>query len=89
MLNVDEKQVLNTLENIIIEFACSDDFEERSGNLQLISDLMRAFEYKLMAYFEIYHRLIEQNPLEDDDAGEEKKDQGPRYEVQADFLKIV
>ena len=51
--------MLNTLENIIIEFACSDDFERRMGNLTQISDLMRAFEYKLMAYFEIYHRLIE------------------------------
>ena len=40
---------------------------------------MRAFEYKLMAYFEIYHRLIEQNPLDED----------KKYEVQADFLRIV
>lgn len=66
ILNVDEKTVLNTLENIIIEFACSDDFERRMGNLNQISDLMRAFEYKLMAYFEIYHRIVEQNPLEED-----------------------
>lgn len=81
---MDEKQVLNTLENIIIEFACSDDFEERTNNLAMISDLMRAFEYKLMAYFELYHRLIEQNPLAEDDEQEEdqiKKDQSPKYEV--------
>ena len=89
---MDEKQVLNTMENIIIEFACSDDFEERTGNLAMISDLMRAFEYKLMAYFELYHRLIEQNPLAEDDEQEDgqiKKDQSPKYEVQPDFQKIV
>jgi len=85
LLSLDEKTVLNTLENIIIEFACSDEFEIGLGNLRIISDLMRAFEYKLMAYLEVYHKLIEQNPLRDEGDQIQTKD----YEVQPDFLKIV
>ena len=67
MLHIDEKIVLNTLENIIIEYSCSDEFEETTSNVHAIYGLMRHFEYKLMAYFEMYHRLIEQNPLKEEE----------------------
>ena len=77
----------------MIEFACSDEFEVRSSNLHLISNLMRTFEYKLMAYLEIYHKLVEQKPKkEETDENEEKAkavDEKKAYDVQADFLKIV
>ena len=43
----------------MIEFACSDKFEMSCGNLNQLPDLMRTFEYKLMAYLEIYHKLVE------------------------------
>ena len=66
-MTLDEKTVLNTLENIIIEYACSDEFELGLNSLHLTSDLMRAFEYKIMAYLEVYHKLIDQNPLADDE----------------------
>jgi hypothetical protein len=59
LLSVDEMKVLRTLENILIEFLCSDEFEEKSGNMLQIHDLMMDFEFKLMAYFELYHRLID------------------------------
>ena len=65
--------MLNTLENIIIEYACSDEFEIATGSLSTVFDLMRQFEYKVMTYLEMYHKLIEQNPLDSDD--EEKKKQ--------------
>lgn len=41
---------------------------------------MRNFEYKIMAYLELYHKFIEQNPIE----GETQK-----YEVQKDYLTII
>lgn len=85
LVTLDEKTVLNTLENIIIEFACSDEFEIGLNSLRLTSELMRTFEYKVMAYLEVYHKLIEQNPLADDGPSQIQKD----YEVQSDFLKIL
>jgi hypothetical protein len=86
LFTVDEKVVLNTLENIIIEYVCSDSFEIQLGSLSTIFDLMRSFEYKLMAYLEMYHKLIEQNPLSDE---EEKDTPDNRYEAQEDFIKMV
>jgi len=65
--------VLNTLENIIIEFACSDEFELACNSFGTIFDLMRSFEYKIMTYLEMYHKLVEQNPLGDSDEEEESK----------------
>lgn len=69
LLNHDEKAVLNTLENVIIEFACSDEFELACNNLSTIFDVMRSLEYKIMTYLEMYHKIVEQNPL--NDSGEE------------------
>jgi len=85
--------VLKTLEDIIIEFACSDDFEERSNSLHKVPDLMRTFEFKLMAYLEIYPRLAEQKVhVESEDEEEGKSatvDEKPAYVAQSDFLKVV
>jgi len=92
-VHLDAHAVLQTLENIIIEFACSDEFEMRSSNLHQIPDLMRTFEFKLITYLEIYHKLVEQNVHEEEADEDEDKaaaaDEKKVYDVQADFLKIV
>ena len=93
LIHLDAHSVLQTLENILIEFTCSDEFEMRSGNLHQLPDLMRTFEYKLMAYLEIYHKLIEQNVYEEelDEKGEKVLvvDAKKAYDAQVDFLKII
>ena len=38
---------------------------------------MREFEYKIIVYFEIYHRIVEQNPLESDEVKESKSKYKP------------
>lgn len=85
LLSLDEKTILNTMENIIIEYACSDEFELALNDLRLAPELMRAFESKIMAYLELYHKLIEQNPLADEGRTQLQKD----YEVQGDLLKVL
>jgi len=86
LFNHDEKVVLQTMENIIIEFACSDEFEASMASLTTLYDLMRSFEYKIMAYLEMYHKLIEQSPIDDEqESGQRIK----QYEAQADFLKVL
>lgn len=51
--------MLKQLEDAIIEFVCSDDFERRMNDTTAISDLMRATEYKIQAYFDAYQRLVD------------------------------
>ena len=89
LLTIDEKTVLNSLENIIIEFACSDQFEMQANNVHEVYSLMRAFEYKLMTYFEMYHRIVENNPLSEDDLEEHDATLSVKYEVQPDFISVV
>ena len=57
LMNLEPKRVLSTLENIIIEFACSDEFELCLHSLRQTSDLMTTLEYKLMTYLELHHKL--------------------------------
>jgi hypothetical protein len=65
----------------------------RSANLHQLPDLMRTFEYKLMAYLETYHKLVEKNVHEEelDEKGEKVLvvDAKKAYNAQADFLKII
>ena len=56
--SLEAKSVLTALESIIIEFACSDEFELSLHNLRLTSEMMKTFEYKLMAYLELYQKLV-------------------------------
>jgi hypothetical protein len=58
LLGLEPKSVLTVLENIIIEFACSDEFELSLHNLRLTAEMMKTFEYKLMAYLELYQKLV-------------------------------
>lgn len=58
LLGLEAKSVLTALENIIIEFACSDEFELSLHNLRLTSEMMKTFEYKIMAYLELYQKLV-------------------------------
>lgn len=82
--------VLNSLENIIIEFVCSDQFEIEMNNLQTVFEIMRQLEYKLMTYMEMYHKLIEQNPIsEPSDEEILSPSMRCKYQVQADFVKLA
>jgi len=58
LLGLEAKSVLTALENIIIEFACSDEFELSLHNLRLGTEMMKTFEYKIMAYLELYQKLV-------------------------------
>ena len=58
----DLPNMLRQLEDQIIEFVGSDEFELKMNDANTISDLMRATEYKIQAYYQIYHKLVEQQP---------------------------
>lgn len=77
LLQLDETRVLLGLEDQLIDFLGDDDFEIRSFDTQSIQELMREFEYKIIVYFEIYHRIVEQNPLESDEVKESKSKYKP------------
>ena len=85
--------VLTTLENILIEYLCSDEFEMRMSTITSVFDVMRELEYKLMNYLDLYHKLIEQNAVDEmsNDSKEEQKSGSntKKYETQADFIKVV
>ena len=85
--------VLTTLENILIEYLCSDEFEMRMSTSTSVFDVMRELGYKRMNYLDLSHKLIEQNAVDEmsNDSKEEQKS-GPstkKYETQADFIKVV
>ena len=67
--------VLTTLENILIEYLCSDEFEMRISEISTVFDVMREIEYKLMSYLDLYHKLIEMNAVDEmsNDSKEESK----------------
>jgi len=81
---------LINLENIILEYLCSDDFEQRSNNPHLAPEQMRVFEFKLSAYFEVYKKtveIVEEKP--DDEGQDQKKINDNKYQCQKDFLTVV
>jgi hypothetical protein len=59
-MQVNYKTLLTQIEDAIIEYVCSDDFERRMNYTTTISDLMRATEYKIQAYFDISSRMLDQ-----------------------------
>jgi hypothetical protein len=79
-MNIDHTKVLTCLEDTIIHYCCSDDFELKMASVHSMQGVMRVFEYQLMAYFDLYHRVVENNPLNGDQS---------KYEVQSDFIKVV